>query len=86
MEDKYGTDVWTLTRSNEYSAIQRTNWSTEKELLDQYPYTVKENLLNMEYGIAFIGFTTGKIESFKWFSTKSSRDKEFENILKEDKK
>ena len=40
----------------------------------------------MEYVIAFIGITTGKIERFKWFSSKSSRDKEFENILKEDKK
>ena len=84
MEDKHPTNVWRLKSDETYSAVQRTDWSREKEILDQYPYTVKENLLSMEYGIAFIGLYTGKIESFKWFSTESSRDTEFARILEAD--
>ena len=82
MEKEYG--VWRLKSNDTYSAVQQTYWSREKEILDQYPYTVKENLLSMEYGIAFIGLYTGKIESFKWFSTESSRDTEFARILEAD--
>ena len=87
MEDKYGTDVWhlVLNEDNIYDAIQKVTWSDEKEKLDQYPFPYKEiekNLLNMEWGIAYISPSTGLIESFQWFTDIKRRDEEFEKLIK----
>ena len=87
MEDKYGTDVWHLNcnEDNYYYAIQKVTWSDEKEKMDLYPFPYKEiekNLLNMEWGIAYISAFTGLIESFQWFTDIKRRDEEFELLIK----